>query len=129
MLIQCAGLLDYFTNLKNLKLIAFLGDLLFSFKRFQEKLQSDHLTLIEMKTHVTAMVKSLQEMENTALIGGFENKLATLLTYDENDGQTYFKSIEMESEESSRTRQEPKNFAEVRKSILTSLQKILTERS
>lgn len=61
---QCAGYLDYFTNLENLKLIAFLGDVLFSFKRFQKKLQSNQLTLIEMKSHVTAMLKSLQEMEN-----------------------------------------------------------------
>lgn len=81
-----------------------------------------------MKSHVTAMIKSLQEMENAVLIGGFESKLATNLTINETDGKTYFKSIEMIIEEHSRTRQEPKDYTEVRKSILTSLQTFLTER-
>lgn len=49
---QCAGYLDYLTKLDNVKLIAFLTDVLFVFKRFHKKLQSDQFTLIEMKKFV-----------------------------------------------------------------------------
>lgn len=125
---QCAGNLDYFTNLKNLKFIAFLGDVLFSFKRFQKKLQADNLNLIDMKSHITAMLKSLQEMENTPLIGGFERNLTSQLTIDEEDDKVHFKSIELKTEDIGRTRREQKDFTEVRKSVLLSLQTFLTDR-
>lgn len=46
----CAGYLCYLKRFENLKLIAFLGDVLFSFQRFQKKLQSDRLTIISMKS-------------------------------------------------------------------------------
>lgn len=123
----CAGYLNYLTKLDNLKLIAFLADVLFVFKRFQKKIQSNRLTLIEMKSSVTAILSSLHEMEAKPLIGGFESKLATKLTI-EPDGKIFFKSIEMQPEGVSRTRQVQKNFADVRKSVLMALQTFLTER-
>lgn len=125
---QCAGYLAYFTKLKNLKLMAFIGDVLFLFQRFQKKLESNHLTLIDMKSHVTTMVKSLEEMNKESLVGGFESNLAAKLIINEEDGKTYFKSIEMKTEENLRNRQESKDFTDVRKSILSSLQTFLTER-
>lgn len=123
---QCAGYLNFFTNLNNLKLLAFLGDVLFSFKFFQKKLQSNNLTLIEMKSHVATVMETLKKMENRPLPGGFENKLSAKLTIDEEDDKTYFKDIELK--ESSRTRRKPKDSAEVRKDVLVSLQTFLTER-
>lgn len=76
------------------------------------------MTLIEMKSYVTAVLSSLQKMEAKPLVGGFEIKLATKLT-TESDGKIYFKSIEIQPEGVSRTRQMQKNFADVRKSVLT----------
>lgn len=80
-----------------------------------------------MKSYVTAVLSSLQKMEAKSLVGGFESKLATKLT-TESDGKIYFKSIEIQPEGVSRTRQMQKNFADVRKSVLTALQAFLTER-
>lgn len=124
---QCVGYLEYLTKLDNVKLITFLADVLFMFKRFHKKLQSDRLTLIEMKVHVTAISASLQDMETTPLVGGFENKLSTKITID-SDGKTYFKSIEMHSEGFSRTRRVAENFADVRTNVLVALRTFLTER-
>lgn len=113
------------TASNSLILIAFLADVLF--KRFHKKLQSDRLTLIEMKVHVTAILASLHDMETTPLVGGFESKLSSKLTI-ESDGKTYFKSIEIESEGFSRTRRKVKSFTDVRTNILMALQTFLTER-
>lgn len=124
---QCAGYFDYLTKLDNIKLIAFLADVLFAFKRFQKKMQSNRLTLIEMKSHVMAISKSLQEMKTTQLMGGFESKLATKITIEPN-GKIYFKSTEMQPEGSSRTRQRGKSFTDVRTSVLEALQTFLIER-
>lgn len=90
-------------------------------------MQSNRLTLIEMKSSVTAILSSLHELDANPLIGGFESKLATKLTI-ESDGKIFFKSIEMQPEGVSRTRQAQKNFADVRKSVLMALQTFLTER-
>lgn len=126
---QCAGYLDYFPNLGNLKFIAFLGDVLFSFKRFQKKLQSNQLTLIEMKSHVADVLKSLKDMENKLLIGGFERNLTSQLKINEiDDNKVFFKSIKMQTVEIARTRREPKDFTEVRKSVLMALRTFLTDR-
>lgn len=56
---DCMGYLRYLTKLENLELIAFVGDVLFSFKRFQKKIQSDRLTIISLKSHITSLTKSL----------------------------------------------------------------------
>lgn len=125
---QCIAYLNYLTNLENMKLLAFLGGTLFCYQRFQKKLQSNQLTLIDMKRYVTAMVKSLKDMETTPLIGGFEKNLESKLIVDENDDKVYFKTIEMKTGNIPRNRREPKSFSEVRKNILECLQIFLTDR-
>lgn len=124
---QCAGFLKYLTSLKTMKMLAFLADLLFTFERFQKKLQSDRLTLIDMKSHVDSIKKGLNEMKTTKLLGGFEFRLADNLVEGEN-GTVFLKSIELTPEESTRTRQTQITFTEVRENVLNALQNFLTDR-
>lgn len=93
---SCAGFHNYLT--KNLELIAFLGDVLFSFQRFQN-LQSNRLTIISMKSHITAIIKCLAGMESTQLPGGFENKLGAQVSTGL-DAKKYLKSIKLQAPKS-----------------------------
>lgn len=123
----CAGYHNYLTKLENVELIAFLADVLYAFGRFQKKLQSDQLTLISMKAHTNAIIRTLSGMENVQLLGGFESNLATQLSTGANGG-TYLKSIELQPRTTSRVRRKAKSFADVRKSILDALCNFLVER-
>lgn len=114
---DCAGFLNYLTKLENLELIALLADVLFAFKRFQKKLQTDQLTLISLKSSIDAIKKTLNGMGNVKLPGGFESNLATKLKNGEDD-KIYLKNIELQPPNSSRTRREGRKFALVRKSLL-----------
>lgn len=122
---SCAGYHKYLTKLENVKLIAFLADILFCFKRFQKKLQSDRLTILSMKRHITAVMNSLHAMENEALCGGFESNLCIAIS-TEGDGRTFFKDIELLS--SPLSRREKESFSEVRKQIIDSLREYLGQR-
>lgn len=121
---DCAGFLRYLTKLETVQLIACLADLLFAFSRFQKNLQSDRLTLISLKSHVSTIGTTLNSMKNANLLGGFESSLATKLTRE--DDKTYFKSVELQTADVSRRAN--KCFAEVRKDILNALCDFLVDR-
>lgn len=123
----CAGYLNYLTKLENVELIAFLADVLFAFRRFQKKLQSDRLTLVSMKAHTNAIKRTLKGMANVQLLGGSESNLATQLSTGANGG-TYLKSIELQPRTTPRFRCRANTFADVRKSILDALCNFLVER-
>lgn len=121
----CAGYYQYLTQIDNIKLIALLADILFCFKRFQQKLQSDRLTVVSMKFHIDAFKKTLIGLENLELFGGFESKLATNIS-TALDGKTYLKNIELVS--AAPSRRNVKVFSEIRKNILEALRNFLDER-
>lgn len=114
----CAGYHRYLTNSRNLKLIAFLGDVLYTFQQFHKKLQSDRLTIVSMMAQVKAVVKSLMGLATKQLLGAFEAGLATKMT--DNDGK--LKSVKLWQPN------KPNNFPALQKGILESLTKFLNER-
>lgn len=124
---SCVGYLNYLTKLDNLKLFASLADVLFAYHRFQKKLQPDRPTLIEMRSHITNIVKALDSIEAAQLAGGFESRLAIKLKTGLN-GEICFKSVKLQLEGTSRTRQRNRAFVIVRKNVLDTLRKFLAER-
>lgn len=110
---------------ENLKLIAFLTDLLFLYQRFQKKLQADQLTIISMKFHINTMKQSLIDMANVPLFGGLENKLNDKFSVGSNS-KTYIGSVELQQPRSSR-RVAP-SLSELRNNILCALREFLDER-
>lgn len=124
---QCAGFYNFLTKLKNLKLIAFLADITFSFQRFQKQLQSDKLTIVSMQRRISSMVQSLRDMEGTELPGGFESALKKKIKV-EADGKIFVKSVEVFEEESSRRVRVQKTFDETRKEIIQTIIRFLDER-
>lgn len=61
--------LKFLTDLKQLKLIAFIADILFTFSRFQKKLQSDDLNIVELVEHVNQAMDELSEIKSGAQPG------------------------------------------------------------
>lgn len=129
---ECAGFLNYLTKLSNVKLMAFAADVLAAFERFHKKLQSNQLTLIDMKTHVSAVLSAFSDMKTSSLVGGFESVLAAQLTTNMNESndeyKTFWKTEELQPEQTSRTRRGVRLFSLVRNNLLESLERFLTER-
>lgn len=119
------GHLRYLTSVDNLKLIAFLADVLFTYKRFQKKIQSDRLTIISLMSNIASVKSQLEKMETSPLIGGFERNLDEQISIEE-DGKKQLKGIELE--EMQYTRQTSTNVSELRKTILSSLREFLESR-
>lgn len=84
----------------NLKKIAFLGDVFTVFKRLQEKLQSNSLTLLDLRAYAHDAISSLEQMKIQPLLSGFEHTLQQTLV---NQGDKVFlKGIELETQSRSR---------------------------
>lgn len=120
----CSGYLQYLTNIENLRLISFLADLLFSFQRFQKKLQSDKLTIISMIGYMKQMKNTLNHLKETHLLGGFEEKFGESIT--QSGDKTYLKGIELKSQ--GRPGRHRKKFGELRLEILEAVEKCLDDR-
>lgn len=121
----CAGYHLYLTKLENLKMIAFVADVLLAFQRFQKQLQSDCLTIVSLMPQINAIKKTLSGMETTPILGAFKSKLSEKVT-NKADGKVFLKSIELQ--ESTSSRQKLASFSELQKDILNSIQTYLDER-
>lgn len=68
---QCRSFLVYLKDMKNLKTIAFLADILCIFSRFQRQLQRNDLTVITLCSFVNKIKGALTKLQEKALDGGF----------------------------------------------------------
>lgn len=127
---DCAGYLNYLTKLHTLQLVAFLADVLFAFSRFQKQLQSDQLTFITMKSHITSVLNNMNSMRNCKLPGGFESNLASQVIHEEDEDKFFLKSIELQTARPSRraTANSTLDFTDLRENILNAICNFLTDR-
>lgn len=90
---QSRGYYSFLTKIENLTNIAFLGDVLFIFQRFQKKLQSDSLTLLQMSVDVENMMASLENLKNQPIPSGFVSKLESKISI--RNEKPFFHNIEL----------------------------------
>ena len=64
------------TNADKVKLMCFVADLLFLLSNFQKTLQSDSLTILDIKPKLETFQKKLDKLTNEPLIGGWEETLS-----------------------------------------------------
>lgn len=122
---QSKGFYKYVTNIENLKKLAFLGDVLFVFQRFQKRLQSDSLTILGLSTDVANVIETLQSLKEVRIPSGFETKLqAKIVT--ENEKQI-LQDIELEIGISS-SRRLTEDTEMFRENVLDSLMRFLQKR-
>ena len=82
---------DYYTLLTNnsvLELMAFVADVLAVFSRFQKKLQSHTVTLLDLDTQTSVVTSNLVELKDTPLLVGWVATLETQIKSTEEDGHT-----------------------------------------
>ena len=73
------GFLRNLTDLNRLKLMCLLADVLIVFLRYQKKLQSNSLTLFELKYHCDGIKSDLDEIKKGPLVGGWEVRNSVVL--------------------------------------------------
>lgn len=81
---QASGFLAYMTNEDNIRMIAFLADVLQVFQRCQKKLQSNDLTFISLVNNLNLLRKSVSNLKDTQLLGGWEAAVYESLTHEDN---------------------------------------------
>lgn len=72
---ESKGHLRFLTNHQNLKLIAFVADLLFVFQRFQKKIQSDNIHIISLASNISKLESTISNLGSEELISGWESCL------------------------------------------------------
>ena len=101
-----SGFLMLLTNKCVLELMAFVADVLAVFSRFQKKIQSDSVTLLDLDTEISLVTSKLVKVKETPLLGGWVETLQTQLDSTEEDGQTTYrlKNIALGEEKGGRTK-------------------------
>ncbi len=77
---ECNGYYRFLTNEENLCLMAHLADILSVFSHYQKKLQADTLTIVQLPKLTKSVKEQLENLKNTALIGGWVSQLTENLT-------------------------------------------------
>lgn len=101
-----------------------MGDILFIFQRFQKKLQSNSLTLVDMDDFITKATSSLESLKLVQIPGDYED--TSEKSIERKDGKIFLKNIELS--ESSRTRSNAPPFETIRKNVIDVLVQYLKQR-
>jgi len=76
---ESKGFLKFLTNIDNLRLLCFLADTLLIFSRYQQKIQSDFITILDLTKETEFVVKRLRTLCTNNLLGGWVNSLESQL--------------------------------------------------
>ncbi|CAB4039605.1 E3 SUMO- ligase KIAA1586-like isoform X4 [Paramuricea clavata] len=93
---EAAGFLSFLTKKNNLDLLTFIADLLSVFSRYQQQLQSDSSTLIDMDRSTSNVKAKVLGLKETALLGGWVEALSEQVS-EEEDGTVSLKGVELSS--------------------------------
>ena len=124
--------LKLLTNKDNIITMCFVADLLFVFKVFQKKLQSDSITIVDIKPEVVKFKKKMDRLSESSLIGGWEEAFKE--NFDE-EANT-FCGVEVWEKEKRKCRSigtkkyitELRTFVQIRNESILSLKKFLDDR-
>ncbi len=93
---EAAGFLSFLTKKSNVDLLTFIADLLAVFSRYQQQLQSDSATLIDMDRYTSNVKVKLLGLKETPLLGGWVEALSEQVL-EEEDGTMHLKGVELNS--------------------------------
>lgn len=92
---EASGFLNYLTNERNLKMLAFVADILQIFQRCHKKVQSNDLTIVSLVRHLELLQKSLDSLKGETLLGGWEEALDSEIVVSD-DERHYLKKVELD---------------------------------
>lgn len=76
---EASGYLRFLTDLDNLQLLCFLGDLLNVHTKFQKQLQANDLNIIKLDSIVAGFKHNIEVLQLNTLLGGWEQTLTEIL--------------------------------------------------
>ena len=89
---ESSGFLSCLTKLENLKLLTFVADVLSVFSRYQKKLQSDSVTILDIDRASDHLKKKIAAIEETPLLGGWVAAINDKFVQQEN-GELSLKEV------------------------------------
>lgn len=123
------GYLNFFSKIENLRVIAFLADLLQIFSRYHKKIQSDNATIVSLVQHLRSLQNALVSLKGQCLIGGREETLKNEIQEEEEEGEDKLKLKGFELLNISERRKGNKtDFKNIRDGIIDTIVKGLSER-
>lgn len=87
------GHFKFLTKFENLRAITFFADLLHIYSRYQQKIQSDKLTIVDLTRCIRSLESALTDLKERSLPGGWEEtmKLAT----ENKEGKVLLKGFQL----------------------------------
>lgn len=124
---QAAGYLAFISNEQNLKMMAFLADILQIYQRYHKKIQSDELTILKLITDINMLNKSLSDLKQKRLEGDWEDAVEDGIKIREEDGKSILNEVELTQKRTTRSNQ---NFdmKQMRDSIIDSILQNISKR-
>lgn len=89
------GHLKFLTVKSNLELLTFLADILFVFSRFQQRLQRNTTTIVDMQKAVSKVQEKIAQQKEKPLLGGWHTKFKNMTVTDA-DGDVFLRGIKLE---------------------------------
>jgi len=89
------GHLQFLTAKSNLQLLAFLADVLFVFSRFQQCLQRNTTTIVDMHDAVSKVRERIAQLKDKPLLGGWHKTLENMTVTNAN-GEFFLRGVKLE---------------------------------
>lgn len=121
-----SGHLTFLKKAENLRVLAFLADLLQIFSRYQQKLQSDKLTLVDLVKNIRLLRGALQQLQIEPTLDGWEEIFSRSIER-ENDDILTLKGIRLIPASENKTRSKTA-FSSSRESIINQIIDRISER-
>ena len=99
---EATGFLSFLAKKSNLDLLTLLADLLTVFSRYQQQLQSDSVTLIDMDSNTSNVKAKVSGLKETALLGGWVEAQSEQVS-EEESGSMFLKGVELNRKNSVKT--------------------------
>lgn len=88
--------LKFLTNLDNLQMLCYLGDLFNVHTRFQKQLQANDLNIVKLDAVVAGFKHNISDLKCNVLLGGWEETLKGILRQD-NGGDYSVHEIQLQN--------------------------------
>jgi hypothetical protein len=89
------GHLKFLTVKSNLQLLTFVADVLFVFSRFQQRLQRNTTTIVDMQKAVNRVRQKIEQLKEKPLLGGWQTKFENMTVTNAN-GEVFLRGIKLE---------------------------------
>jgi hypothetical protein len=127
------GFMRFLTNAENLKILAHLADILTVFSRYQQQLQSDSVTIIDIARLTENVKAKLFSLVQTPLLGGWASTLQGQMESDPENSEVRLKGIELHTATSRRKEHhkfvtDRRDSMAVTNEVIQSLVEFLTQR-